>query len=84
VYDSREYLRADSVKKEKSSGQGVWYTMVLHEGKNRHIRRIISYFGARTLKLIRIQFGCISVQDIPAKGYFFMTEKEVKSLKSPL
>ncbi|MGM0462036.1 MAG: pseudouridine synthase [Fibrobacterota bacterium] len=84
VYDSGEYLRADSVRKEQSSKQGVWYTIVLHEGKNRHIRRIISYFGARTLKLIRIQFGSVKAQDIPEKGYFYLTENEAKSLKIPL
>lgn len=34
-----------------------WLTMVLTEGKNREIRRILAHYGIKVTRLIRIQYG---------------------------
>jgi 23S rRNA pseudouridine2605 synthase len=34
-----------------------WLQITLHEGKNREIRKVLSYFGLEVNRLIRIQYG---------------------------
>ena len=43
-----------STKLEKQKNSNAWITMELKEGKNREIRKIMSFFGYRVNKLIRI------------------------------
>jgi len=44
-----------------------WLEIVLDEGKNRHIRRMLSEFGIEVLRLVRVAIGPIQLGDL-AKG----------------
>ncbi len=51
--------------------------LVLKEGKNREIRRFFQSRNLKIKKLHRTRIGVVSLGNIPAGGYRFLTEKEV-------
>ena len=42
---------------DKKQGGNSWLTMVLREGKNREIRRVLEHFDLRVNRLIRVSYG---------------------------
>lgn len=54
--------RASTIRQgEKNS----WIEIVLDEGRNRHIRRLLSAFGFQVLRLVRIAIGPLQLGDLP-------------------
>jgi 23S rRNA pseudouridine2605 synthase len=49
-------------------GRNQWLTMVLHEGKNREIRKIFEYFDLQVSRLIRVQYGDFKLGEIAVGG----------------
>jgi len=56
-----ELLKADEAALEKSSGQNCWINIVLTEGRNREIRRMIEALGAQVNRLIRVSYGAFQL-----------------------
>ena len=54
-------IKVSFLKRNKNSAQ---IKMQLIEGKNREIRRIISFFGWSVNKLKRIRYGPIKLKDL--------------------
>lgn len=48
-----------------SKGANTWYTVTLTEGKNREIRKLMEYFGCVVNRLIRVQYGPFTLDDMP-------------------
>ncbi|TAL30699.1 MAG: rRNA pseudouridine synthase [Alphaproteobacteria bacterium] len=42
---------------EREQGDNVWLEMVLREGKNREIRKVLEYLGLTVNRLIRVSYG---------------------------
>ena len=42
---------------EREQGDNVWVTLLIREGKNREVRRIMEHLGLTVNRLIRISFG---------------------------
>lgn len=61
IKDEDELLRAIKVTKNTASCK---YTLTLHEGKNRHIRRMLASLGYRVIDLQRIREGKYTLGDI--------------------
>ena len=69
----------------EKSGTNNWITMVLTEGKNREIRKVLEHLGMQVNRLIRVSYGPFhladlkkgSVQEIPAS---VLTKKIPKDL----
>lgn len=61
---------------------GAWYMVVVHEGRNRLVRRMFEFFDKKVVKLIRIGFGDIRLTPELAPGdYRQLTSSEVLALK---
>ena len=55
--------------------------MVIHEGKNRQIRRMCAACGVRVERLVRIAEGPVTLGDLPAGKWRYMTADEVRFLQ---
>ena len=62
------------------SRSSAWVEIVLDEGKNRHIRRLLSEVGIEVLRLIRISIGPLTLGTLPKGEWRMLSVSEVRSL----
>ncbi len=77
----REFLKVKQVKILRTGRKNSWLEIVLDEGRNRHIRRLLSNLGINVLRLVRISIGEIKLGNLPKGKFRFLTEEEIYSLK---
>ena len=56
--------------------------IVIHEGKNRQVRRMCEAIGRKVLALHRTKIGTIAVKDIPLGKWRFLKKEEINKLIS--
>ena len=57
-------LRAKSVVVAEVVGKNCWLKVVVTEGKNRHVRRLLETLGHPVSKLKRLSIGIITIGDL--------------------
>ena len=62
------------------SRSSAWVEIVLDEGKNRHIRRLLTVLGIEVLRLIRISIGPLTLGTLPKGEWRMLTTDEVRGL----
>jgi len=62
-------------------GANPWYEVILIEGRNRQIRRMLQRVGFLVEKIKRVQLGPLAL-DVPPGKYRALTVREVAKLKS--
>lgn len=50
---------------ERQQTSNAWITVILREGKNREVRRVMEHLGYRVNRLIRTGYGMIALGDLP-------------------
>jgi 23S rRNA pseudouridine2605 synthase len=55
--------------------------VVINEGKNRELRRFFAHFGLDVLDLKRLEYGGISLNNLPTGKSRFLTKEEYKNLR---
>jgi 23S rRNA pseudouridine2605 synthase len=63
----------------RSGEKNCWLEIVLDEGKNRHIRRMLGALGVEVLRLVRVAIGPLQLGEL-AKGAFRALTKDEKHL----
>ncbi len=58
------------------------YTIVITEGKNRHIRRMLDYLDIRIKTLKRIRTGPIKLKDLEKGKWRYLTQKEISLIRN--
>jgi 23S rRNA pseudouridine2457 synthase len=58
----------------------AWLEIVLHEGKNRQVRRMTAAVGHPTLRLVRVAIGPLRLGNLPAGSWRAITAKEEREL----
>jgi len=75
-----ELLAARRVSVLRHGTRNSWLEIVLDEGKNRHIRRLLAALGVGVMRLVRVTIGPLPLGDL-AKGQFrHLTSSEVRNL----
>jgi len=67
VRDRGDFLHTRRVSLLRSGERNSWLEIVLDQGKNRQIRRMIAYFELQVLRLVRVSIGPLHLGDL-AKG----------------
>lgn len=62
-----EHLAAKSAELLRTGEKNAWLEIVLAEGRNRHLRRLLEAQGILVLRLIRVAIGSLALGDL-AKG----------------
>ncbi len=78
-----DFLRAMKVRVLRGGKRTCWLEIVLDEGKNRHIRRLLALLNIEVLRLVRIAVGPVSLGNLAKGKYRALTEREVKGLAEP-
>jgi 23S rRNA pseudouridine2605 synthase len=63
--DGGSLLRAKSVQILRGGAKNTWLEIVLDEGKNRQIRRMVSQLGINVLRLLRVAMGPVVLGNLP-------------------
>lgn len=75
-------IRPPKVRLLKAEGEKARFLVSIHEGRNRQVRRMCEAAGMRCVKLRRIGEGSLSLGGLPAGKWRYLTENEVKALRS--
>jgi len=80
VQDPDETLRCSEIRIIRSGQKNAWLEVVLAEGKNRQIRRMLDALGIEVMRLIRIRIGAINLGNLAKGEYRFLTLAEAEAL----
>jgi 23S rRNA pseudouridine2605 synthase len=75
-----EHFRAKAVRILRSGRKTSWLEIVLDEGKNRQIRRMLEGCGVEVLRLVRVAIGGLQLGDLGKGGCRVLTLEERESL----
>jgi 23S rRNA pseudouridine2605 synthase len=75
-----EPLTVRSVRTLRSGDKNAWLEIVLDEGRNRHIRRLLEAFDVRVLRLVRVAIGPLLLGELAKGQWRMLTRKEIDSL----
>ena len=63
------------------AGDKAWVQVVIHEGRNRQVRRMCQAAGLTVLRLKRTREGDLRLGDLPLGKWRSLTEAEIENLK---
>jgi 23S rRNA pseudouridine2605 synthase len=81
VWLSDGHVKAKHVKRIRQQGESTWLRIVLNEGKNREIRRILARLGHKVLKLRRIALGPVQLGSLGKGKARRLSPWELSALK---
>lgn len=75
-------LRAKSARVLRSGERNAWLEIVLDEGRNRQIRRLLGAFDVEVLRLVRVAIGGLVLGDLPKGQWRVLDDREVAELRA--
>ncbi len=75
-----ESLAVTSARCLRSGGKNGWLEIILDEGRNRQIRRLLAALDVSVLRLVRVAIGQLCLGDLPKGQWRMLTGQEVDAL----
>jgi 23S rRNA pseudouridine2605 synthase len=76
INDDGERLFAKSVRELRRGEKNAWLEIVLDEGRNRQIRRLLAAFDIEVLRLLRVAIGTLTLGDMAKGKWRVLTDDE--------
>ena len=73
--------RPTTVTRIRDSAKYTHFEIMLTEGRNRQVRRMVEALGARVLKLVRVKIGPIAIGSLAIGKWRLLTRAEVEALR---
>lgn len=67
----------------KEGEQNDWFSLTIHEGRNRQVRRMCEAVSLSVVRLRRVRYGMLSLDTLKPGEFRFLTEAEVSGLRNP-
>jgi 23S rRNA pseudouridine2605 synthase len=81
VWLSDGHVRARRVRRLKSQGESTWLEIVLNEGKNREVRRMLARLQHKVLRLKRVALGPVQLSGLAQGKSCPLTGKILAALR---
>ncbi len=76
-----DWARPLSVRRVEDRGKYTWLEVVLTEGKNREVRRMVEAVGCKVLKLVRTRIGPLTLEGLQVGKWRALAPKEVAAVR---
>ncbi len=76
-----DFARPESVRRTEDRGKYTWLEIVLTEGKNREVRRMVEAVGFKVLKLVRTRIGSLTLEGLEVGKWRELTRAEMAALR---
>ncbi|MGH9355827.1 MAG: pseudouridine synthase [Terriglobia bacterium] len=76
-----DWARPLSVRRLEDRGKYTWLEVVLTEGKNREVRRMIEAVGFQVLKLVRTGIGALTLKGLEVGAWRRLSPEETAELR---
>jgi 23S rRNA pseudouridine2605 synthase len=72
------------VRKIRKAAQNSWIDITIHEGRTHQVKRMVEAVGHFVLKLKRVRFGPLALNDLEAGEFRYLTDREANALRELL
>jgi len=83
VVDGGERLAVKAVRELRRGERHAWLEIVLDEGRNRQIRRVLAALEVDVLRLVRVAIGALALGTLAKGGWRRLEPAEVAALAPP-
>ena len=73
-------IRPPRVEFIHGSGTTAQLKIVIHEGRNRQVRRMCAIADMQVKRLVRVSEGCLELGDLPCGKWRYLSEQEINQL----
>jgi len=80
IEDDGEHLAVANVRILRTGEKNAWLEMVLDEGRNRHLRRLLAALDYEVLRLVRIAIGPIALGTLAKGEWRALVQSELHGL----
>jgi 23S rRNA pseudouridine2605 synthase len=77
IVDRGETIGAKAVRELRRGDRNAWLEIVLDEGRNRQIRRLLAAHGILVLRLVRVAIGALKLGELGKGEWRALTDDEV-------
>jgi 23S rRNA pseudouridine2605 synthase len=80
IEEGGERLSARNVQELRRGEKNAWLEIVLDEGRNRQIRRLLAAHGVGVLRLVRVAIGPVALGALAKGGSRVLDPEEIAAL----